>query len=184
MTLPIPVILQKSKPKTMERRKKRKKFRQKKRRNSRRSQKKPNWLLRKLTRTLPFLVKSLREKPLGHSFLERKFKENSGPVVKVSGKKLSLSQTSSPPYRLRIERNKVTVKQRPSSFKSAWRKNVGMLGGRIKGRITNRVIWKIASKITRFGMTKKLFYRLQHAYTLLIHGRSLGFSRIVSELGQ
>jgi len=68
------------------------------------------------------------------------------------------------------------------TFKSSWRKNVRILGGRTFGVVKDRLIWKLASQITRYGLDQSRYDRLRFAYDLLSTGKLLGFRRIVSAL--
>lgn len=117
-------------------------------------------------------------------FLKYKFKKRDCKPVIVTGDRLSNSRIKDGgiPFRLVLTRGKISVLQKPSSFKSAWYKNVRMLGGTLFGTVRNRELWKLASMITRYGLSEKNFNRVHQAYKLLSIGKHLGFSRIVSQL--
>lgn len=119
-----------------------------------------------------------------HPFLKYKFKKSDVTTVRLKNKSLSKTTVDGEgnfPYRLQIKWGRITVNRVPSSFKSSWRKNVRMLGGSVRGH-ANRELWKIASMITRFGMTQKYFGRIHQAFELLSHGKHMGYSRIVKQL--
>jgi hypothetical protein len=103
--------------------------------------------------------------------------------LKTKGNKLTdVKIVEGKPSRLSVEWGKVCVRQTDSSFKSAWRKNLKVLGGSPKGSVRNRLLWKLASMITRYGLKNKNLKRLSYAYKLLQAGKHIGWSRVVDQL--